>query len=144
MAFVDHSSAQSEYENVETVTSGTTGTTPNYPTATAPQTVEIEASKPEPSGSTNTMASARAVLETWELLENIMVHVSPYSMLNLERVSKYWNQLMRESKRIQRARCLNPSACNPYRNLHYFWMPHSNSSSTERDSLPLHRTGHSH
>ena len=56
-----------------------------------------------------TMAATQAVFDTLELLENIITFVPPKKIQTLERVSKYWRQLINTSPRIRRLRCLKPA-----------------------------------
>ena len=55
------------------------------------------------------MTSARAVLETWELLEIIITYVPAHQIHGLKPVSKYWNQLIESSHPIRMARCVRPT-----------------------------------
>lgn len=48
------------------------------------------------------------VLETYELLENILASLSPQDIATAARVCKVWRMLVHESKLIRRARCLRP------------------------------------
>lgn len=59
----------------------------------------------------NDMAAARAVFETAELLENIIILVPAAKIHFLKRVSRYWRQLITTSPRVRNARCLKPAWC---------------------------------
>lgn len=56
------------------------------------------------------MSAARAVLDTLEVLENIIVNVPAYQIPGLKQVSTLWNQLIETSPCIQKALCLVPTA----------------------------------
>ena len=54
------------------------------------------------------MAAMTLVLETYELLKNIIMHVSAYEIRKLRQVSKTWNTFIKASLKIRGARCLKP------------------------------------
>jgi hypothetical protein len=54
------------------------------------------------------MTAVQATLETWELLEIIITYVPANEIRSLKSVSKYWNQLIKSSHPIRRARCAKP------------------------------------
>lgn len=55
------------------------------------------------------MVATRAVFETPELLENIIIFVPVKKILSLKRASRCCHQLIETSPRIRRARCLRPA-----------------------------------
>ena len=55
------------------------------------------------------MAATQAVLNTTELLENIILHQPPTAITSMNVVSKRWNILIKTSKRIHRAHILRPT-----------------------------------
>lgn len=57
------------------------------------------------------MAAAQVALDILEVLENIIVNVPAHQIHGLKQVSTTWNQLVRTSPRIRKARCLRPSGC---------------------------------
>lgn len=52
--------------------------------------------------------SVPAVLETYELLENILLHLSPHDIQRARRVCKAWHLVIDDSKALHNARCLRP------------------------------------
>ena len=54
------------------------------------------------------MAATNAVLETYELLEAIILHLSPFDVARAMRVSKTWYSLIQRSSRIHDRRILAP------------------------------------
>jgi hypothetical protein len=54
------------------------------------------------------MAAAQAALETPELLEIIITFVPAHQIHSLKSVSKYWNELIKSSQPIRKARCAKP------------------------------------
>lgn len=54
------------------------------------------------------MAAATAALDTYELLESIIALLTPKNITQAQRVSKTWEQLIRRSKKITKARVQHP------------------------------------
>ena len=54
------------------------------------------------------MEACRAVLETCELLQNIIAQLPPRHILRTRGVSKTWNNLIKTTKRLRLAQILQP------------------------------------
>lgn len=54
------------------------------------------------------MTAAATVLETYELLENILASLDPQAVPVADQVCKTWHTLVRRSRRIRMARCIQP------------------------------------
>lgn len=53
-------------------------------------------------------SACHAVFGTYELLENIILHVPPAELVSKKRVAKYWNAVICDSKRVRQTYCLAP------------------------------------